>query len=61
MFKAKLLKSAPKIKEVSINSSDEITIKQINRALKALSLEYKRVDEIDIYNIFRFIKESSKG
>jgi CO dehydrogenase/acetyl-CoA synthase delta subunit len=61
VLKAILLDKKPKIefksKEEDIES---VSIEDIKVAIEALNLKYKRVDELDIYNILNYIESSSK-
>ena len=63
MLKAKLLDKKPSIstKIISEKSKKDITIQGINLAIDALDLKYKKIDELDIYNIFTYLKETHKG
>lgn len=57
MLKATLLDSKPKSLFVTDKSNKNIKVEDIKEAIEKLDLKYKRVDEIDIYNILSFLKE----
>jgi len=56
-----VLKKKPKIKlKNKVKSDINIDILSIKEAMETLGIKYKRVDEIDIYNIYQFILNSNK-
>ncbi len=55
MLKGIILDTAPKIKIKNKLKESKVSIIEINRAIKDLDLKYKRLDEIDLYNIFNYI------
>jgi len=57
VLKATLLDSKPKSLFVTDKSNKNIKVEDIKEAIEKLDLKYKRVDEIDIYNILSFLKE----
>ena len=62
MLKAKVLCTKPDLNEnqkENLNTKG-ITIVEINRAIKELNLDFKQINEVDIYNIFQFILKSKK-
>jgi len=59
VLKAKLLESKPNLELKDSENNDMLS--QINIAIDKLGLKFKRVDEVDIYNIYQFIKETQKG
>ena len=56
MLKAKVLKKTPKF-EIAYRNSKLLDIK---KALEKLNLQYKCVNEIDIYNIIQLIRPRGK-
>ena len=61
MQKVFVLKKKPKIKlKNKVKSDINIDILSIKEAMETLDIKYKRVDEIDIYNIYQFILNSNK-
>ncbi len=61
MQKVFVLKKKPKIKlKNKVKSDINIDILSIKEAMETLGIKYKRVDEIDIYNIYQFILNSNK-
>jgi len=61
VLKVKLLDSKPIFTNNKDNKkSKTLSIYEIKEAIESLNLEYKQINEIDIYNIFQFIKESKK-
>ena len=60
MLKATLLKKRPKFKEEQKLKSDSLSIKDIKVAMEIFNLKYKRVDEIDIFNIISYIDSYKK-
>jgi len=61
VLKAKLLDKKPDIVYKDKKASKGLSVEEINSAIENLGLKYKRVDELDIYNIFSYIKETQKG
>jgi len=61
VLKAKLLDKKPDIVYKYKKASKGLSVEEINSAIENLGLKYKRVDELDIYNIFSYIKETQKG
>jgi hypothetical protein len=59
--KAVLLKQPPKF-DFGDNKSlvDGVDIAKIKEAIRKLNLEYRRVDEVDIYNIISYLEFSKK-
>ena len=60
MLKATLLKKRPKFKKISKKESDSLNIEDIKVAIEIFNLKYKRVDEIDIYNIINYLDSYKK-
>jgi len=61
VLKAKLLNNKPKFDLKKNNITQEITIAEIKSAIEKLNFNYKKLDEIDIFNILSYIKSSKKG
>ena len=57
MLKAKLLDKKPNL-EVKIKKSKAISVDDISKIIDELNLKYKRIDEIDIYNIIKILLDS---
>ncbi len=57
MLKATLLKDKPENLFETSKPKKDIRVEDIKEAIKKLGLEYKRVDEIDIFNILSVLKE----
>ena len=61
MIKAVLLDKKPLLKFKSKQKkSSKLDIKSVIVAIEALNLKYKRVDELDIYNILNYLESSTK-
>jgi hypothetical protein len=60
VLKATLLKKRPKLKKISKKESDSLNIEDIKVAIEIFNLKYKRVDEIDIYNIINYLDSYKK-
>ena len=56
MLKATLLDSKPETLFETANPKKGIKVEDIKEAIEKLDLKYKRVDEIDIYNILSLLK-----
>lgn len=57
MLKATLLKGKPETLFETSKSKKDIRVEDIKDAVEKLGLKYKRVDEIDIFNILSVLKE----
>ena len=57
MLKATLLKSKPETLFETSKPKKDIKVEDIKEAIEKLGLKYKRVDEIDIFNILSVLKE----
>lgn len=57
MLKATLLKCKPERLFETSKPKEGIKVEDIKEAIDKLDLKYKRVDEVDIYNILAFLKE----
>ena len=57
MLKAKLLDKKPNL-EVKVKKSKAISVEDISKIIDELNLKYKRIDEIDIYNIIKILLDS---
>ncbi len=57
MLKATLLKSKPETLFETSKPKNGIKVEDIKEAIEKLGLKYKRVDEIDIFNILSVLKE----
>jgi len=60
VLKATLLKKRPKFKKVSKSRDNSLNIEDIKVAIEVFNLKYKRVDEIDIYNIINYLDSYKK-
>jgi len=61
VIKAVLLDKKPLLKFKSKQKkSSKLDIKSVIVAIEALNLKYKRVDELDIYNILNYLESSTK-
>ena len=63
MIKATLLKEKPKISldKSSKASNGTFSIDSINQAFKELDLQYKRVDEVDVYNLIEYLSSKKES
>ena len=57
MLKATLLKGKPDRLFETSKPKQGIRVEDIKEAIERLDLKYKRVDEIDIFNILSILKE----
>ena len=57
MLKATLLKGKPETLFETSKPKKGIKVEDIKEAIEKLDLKYKRVDEIDIFNILSLLKE----
>ncbi len=57
MLKATLLKNKPETLFETSKPKKDIKVEDIKEAIEKLGLKYKRVDEIDIFNILSLLKE----
>ena len=57
MLKATLLDSKPETLFETSKPKKDIKVEDIKDVIDELGLRYKRVDEIDIYNILAFLEE----
>ena len=57
MLKATLLKAKPESLFETSKLKKGIRVEDIKEAIEKLDLKYKRVDEIDIFNILSLFKE----
>jgi len=57
LLKAKLLDKKPNL-EVKVKKSKAISVEDISKIIDELNLKYKRIDEIDIYNIIKILLDS---
>jgi len=57
VLKATLLKDKPKTLFETSKPKKGIKVEDIKEAIEKLDLKYKRVDEIDIFNILSLLKE----
>ena len=61
MLKATLLNKKPNFKPSKDSKKAEvIKIEQISKAIDRLGLKYKRVDEMDIYNIIEYLSKEEQ-
>jgi len=62
LIKATLLKEKPDITLDNCSKANRgvFSIDSINQAFKELDLQYKRVDEVDVYNLIEYLS-SKKG
>ena len=56
MLKATLLKGKPERLFETSKAKKDIRVEDIKEAIDKLDLKYKRVDEIDIFNILSLLK-----
>ena len=63
MIKATLLSKKPKISldKSSKASNGTFSIDSINQAFKELDLQYKRVDEVDVYNLIEYLSSKKES
>ncbi len=59
MVKATLLDKKPKFKKVT-KKDNSLSLDDIRVAIDIFNLKYKRVDEIDIYNIINYLDSYKK-
>jgi len=59
--KAIFLDKKPKLKIKNKEKYAKLSVESIKIAIKELNLEYKRVDEVDIYNIFIYLEQKKRG
>jgi len=57
VLKATLLKGKPETLFETSKPKKDIRVEDIKEAIEKLGLKYKRVDEIDIFNILSVLKE----
>ena len=57
MLKATLLDSKPATLFAPAKDKKGISVESITAAMQELGLKYRKVDEIDIYNILSLLKE----
>ena len=57
MLKATLLESKPNTLLATNKSNKDMKVEDIKEAIEKLDLKYRRVDEIDIFNILSILKE----
>ena len=57
MLKATILKGKPEKLFETSKSKESIKVEDVKEAIEKLDLKYRRVDEVDIYNILAFLKE----
>ena len=63
MIKATLLRKKPKIAldKSSKVSNGTFSIDSISQAFKELNLQYKRVDEVDVYNLIEYLSSKKES
>ena len=62
MLKAKILTKKPKIEYKKRDKSvNRVMPSDIKKAIERLNLKYKKLDEIDVYNIYIYAKIEKKG
>jgi len=63
LIKATLLKEKPNIAldKSSKASNGTFSIDSINQAFKELDLQYKRVDEVDVYNLIEYLSSKKES
>jgi len=63
LIKATLLSKKPEISldKSSKASNGTFSIDSINQAFKELDLKYKRVDEVDVYNLIEYLSSKKES
>jgi len=63
LIKATLLSKKPNIAldKSSKASNGTFSIDSINQAFKELDLQYKRVDEVDVYNLIEYLSSKKES